>query len=158
MNNLEKTKSVLSKKEARLDLMELEEILKAQPDAVIGDSEYLPLKHSFSDGIYVRQISIPKGTILIGKIHKDSHPVFLMQGSIKVVTENGCEIFEAPCNFISEPGEKRAAIALTDVVWTTVHTNPTNTEDLDELEKHIISDSYEDYDNYIITKTQNKIA
>ena len=49
----------------------------------------LPLKHSFSPGIYARELEIPEGTLLIGKIHKHRHHNFLMKGETIVITESG---------------------------------------------------------------------
>ena len=122
----------------------------------VGDTVNCPLKHSFSDNIYVREISIPKGTVLVGKIHKHEHPNFLMSGKVRVVTEDASEVLEGPLSMISSPGTKRALIALTDLVWITIHHNPTNTRDLKEIEKIVIADSYDDYNRFIENK--NKIS
>jgi hypothetical protein len=56
-----------------------------------------------------------------------------------MVTEHGSEIYEAPCSFVSSPGDKRCVLALEDTVLTTYH--PTDKTDLDEIEKEVISDS-----------------
>lgn len=134
----------------RGDIMDFESLLKEQPGASFGDSDMCPLKHSFSEGIYVREIFIPKGTILTGKIHKHSHPNFLMSGEVEVVTEyGGREKIKAPLSMISVAGTKRVVIALTDVVWVTVHANETNTNDLGRLEKMIIAPNYESYHKFI---------
>ena len=150
---LEKQNRVLSKKEARDDLMEFEEIILGVEGSFKGDNVSCPLKHSFSDDMYVREIFIPEGTLISGKIHKHSHPNFLMKGKVKVVTEKGVETLEAPLAMISEAGTKRALHALTDLVWVTVHQNLSNTRDLEELEQEIIAPSYESYENYIENKT-----
>jgi len=50
---------------------------------------------------------------------------------------------------MSPPGTKRALEAVTDLVWITVHHNPTNTQDLEELEKIVIADSYDDYEVFV---------
>ncbi len=107
-----------------------------------------PLKHSFSDGIYVREITIPAGTLVVGKIHKHDHPNFLLKGKVKVVTEDGIEELEGPLSMISKAGTKRALYAETDLVWTTIHANPTNTEDLQELEENIIAPTYLEYEKF----------
>jgi len=36
-------------------------------------------------------------------------------------------------------------------VWTTVHLNPTNTQDLEELEEEIIAPTYEAYEKFLET-------
>lgn len=139
-----------NKLSARDSIMGYEFMLSNHPDAVFGDSESFPLKHTFSEGMYVREIFIPKGSKLTGKIHKHEHPNFLMKGKVKVFTEfEGFQIFEAPCPMISKAGTKRGVEALEDTVWITVHHNPTNTTDLIELEEAVIAKDYSEYENFI---------
>lgn len=112
------------------------------PGVIVGDSTELSLKHSFADGIYVREIFIPRGYTLTGKIHKHSHPNFLMQGEVIVVTEHqGREHLKAPLAMISLPGTKRAVYALEDTIWITVHA--TSETDLAKVEDYVIAKDYE---------------
>ena len=109
----------------------------------------LPLKHSFSPGIYARELEIPEGTLLIGKIHKHRHHNFLMKGEIIVITESGgMELLQAPLTIVSEPGTQRVGYALTDTLWTTIHTNKNNTEDLKVLEEINVVDEMSKYIEY----------
>ena len=85
-------------------------------------------------------------------------------GEVMVLTEiGGTEILKAPCSMISKPGKKRALYAITDLVWTTIHHNPTNTQDLKKLEKIVIAKDYKEYDRFILSekgvvnKIKNKI-
>lgn len=135
---------------------EYENQLKAQEGVFIGDSSVCPLKHSFSPGIYVREIRIPAGTYIVGKLHKHEHPNFLMSGTVDVITDKGTETLTGPLSMISPAGTKRALYSKTDLIWITVHLNPTNTQDLEELEKEIIAESYEEYDKFIESKKQSK--
>ena len=136
--------------EMRRKILDFQEILAKHPDAVLGDADICPLTHKFTDGIYVREIFIPKGTYIVGKIHKHEHPNFLMRGTVEVVTEGGgLETLTGPMSIISPAGTKRALKALTDLVWITVHHNPTNTQNLEELEQIVIAPSYEAYDKFI---------
>ena len=64
----------------------MEEIKNFLMDPTTEQTE-LPLKHSFAPGVYAREMEIPAGTLLIGKIHKHRHHNFLMKGSIIVLTE-----------------------------------------------------------------------
>lgn len=147
-----------SKQHIREDIMSVDDKLRGVEGAFIGDSSYCPLNHTFSDGIYVREIFIPADTMLVGKIHKHDHPNFLMSGKVLVVTENGMEELEGPMSMISPAGTKRVVHAITDTVWITVHLNPTNTQDLALLEKEVIADSYEDYEKFIkTTKKENRL-
>lgn len=145
----------------RNDIAGFEANLAKHPDALFGDSELCPLVHSFADGIYVREIFIPAGTVLTGKIHKHSHPNFLMKGEVDVVTEfGGTERLKAPLYMISKAGTKRIVRAHTDTVWVTVHSNVSNTGDLSKIEDYVIADSYEAYDKFIEAKSSswNKIS
>ena len=49
---------------------------------------------------------------------------------------------------MSPAGVKRIGYAVTDVIWATVHLNPTNTQDMDKLEADVISVSFESYDKF----------
>jgi len=147
-----------SKLKLRNQIFDLEKNIANVGNHFKGDSDYCPLKHSFADGIYVREIFIPAGTILTGKIHKHSHPNFLLKGIVDVVTEGaGLERIEGPRSIISEAGTKRALHAITDLVWVTVHLNLTNTEDLKEIEKDVIAENYKEYNRFIEFK-KNKFV
>lgn len=134
----------------------MEEFLKNTEGAMIGDNNTCPLTHTFADGMYVREIFIPAGLFVVGKIHKHSHPNFLLKGTVMVVTEFGSERLIGPVSIISKAGTKRALYAITDLTWVTVHLNPTNTQDLAELEEEIIAPSYEAYEQFILEKNQTK--
>ena len=109
----------------------------------------LPIRHSFAPGIYAREMFIPEGTLLIGKIHKHRHHNFLMQGSIIVLTEEGgVKLLQAPLMVVSEPGTQRVGYAVTDTIWTTVHENSDNTEDLAVIEKRTVTDDKKKYIEY----------
>lgn len=109
-----------------------------------------PLQHLFPPGLYLRTIFLPAGTTLVGKIHKHRHGNILSMGHVRVFTEGGgTEDFHGPRQMISEPGTKRAVLSIKDAVWTTIHLNPDNTQDLAVLEARIIASTYEEYDAYV---------
>ena len=135
-----------------------EEKLAQQECAVVGDSHIMPLRHYFADGCYVREMLLPKGTIVVGKIHKHAHPSFIMVGEVKVVSESGgVEYIKAPQHFISPPGTKRIVHAIEDTIWVTVHV--TEKTELEEVEEDIISQDYKDVqDSYIIEYAKDKLG
>ena len=106
-------------------------------------------KHIFADGIYVRQMTIEKGEIIIGAIHKHLHVWFLLSGNITVLTEDKLEEYKAPCTVLSTPGVKRIIYGNEESIFTNVHKNPSNTEDIKELEKQIVALNYKKYEEYI---------
>jgi len=131
----------------REKILDFEDVLSEHPNAFFGDSDNCPLTHNFSNGIYVREIFIPKGTTLTGKIHKHSHPNFLMSGTVDVITETGGrERLVAPMSMISAAGTKRVVHAITDVTWITVHR--TDETDLEKIEEETIAPTYEDYEKF----------
>lgn len=104
------------------------------------------LKHTFTEGVYCREIFIPAGSVIVGKIHKHEHINFISKGRVTVLTKDGLQDLEGPCTMVSSKGTKRALYAHEDTVWTTIHANPTNETDLSKLEDTIISKSYEALD------------
>ena len=72
-----------------------------------------------------------------------------------IVIGNGNEVispveeFVAPCYVISPQGAKRIVYAIEDCVIATVHANPTNTEDLDELARINVAFNWEQYEEYL---------
>ena len=109
-------------------------------------------KHSFADGIYIREMQMKKGQLGFSAIHKHSYGFFLLSGKLASSKEDGIEEFIAPCYVISPQGAKRIVYAIEDCVIVTVHANPTDTRDLDELAKLNVVFSWEEYNEYIKTK------
>lgn len=114
----------------------LEAHMLAQPQVEI------PPVHHFADGIYAREITIPAGTLLTGKIHKTEHLNIVSKGRIVVWTEDGMKEVCAPFTMVSRPGTKRVGYALEDTVWTTIHA--TEERDLDALETQLIAATHDD--------------
>ena len=108
------------------------------------------LTHRFCNGVYLRQMKIPKDTAVIGKINKTAHSVILSKGVLSIKTQNSEELIVAPHTFISKVGDQRAVVAITDVVITTIH--PTTETDIDVLEQLLVCDTEEDYTNYLDDK------
>jgi hypothetical protein len=95
--------------------------------------------HRFLNGMYSREVFMPKGSIVTSKTHNLENLTIISKGKcIEVSEEYEHRIIEAPYTMISPPGIKRALYILEDSVWTTVHYNPSNTQNLDELEQKII--------------------
>lgn len=102
-----------------------------------------PLEHHFAPGLYARQIVIPAGTLLTGKIHKHDDINVLLSGEIDVLTPFGFKRMVGPCTFVAKAGTKKLGYAYTDVVWTTVHHNPTDETDIDALETLLVHNERE---------------
>lgn len=103
---------------------------------------HCPVKHHFAKGSYGREMFLPKGTKVVGQIHKHSHVNVISQGHVRVFTEHdGVQELVAPITFVSSPGTKRVVDVLEDTIWTTVHV--TDKTDLAEIAKEVIADDFE---------------
>jgi len=119
---------------------------------IVTDSKIAPIKHAFADGVYIRQMDMVKESIVVGAIHKHLHVWFLLTGHVTVATEDATEDYIAPCYVVSTPGVKRVILANEDSIFVNVHKNPSNTRDIDELEKEIVALNYEEYEEHINKK------
>lgn len=98
-----------------------------------------PVTHLFTDGMYVREIFMPAGSLVTSKIHKTEHPFVLSKGKLLVSIDKGEWVeMEAPFTGITKPGTRRVAYILEDVIWTTFHTNPDDLRDLEQIEELVI--------------------
>lgn len=84
------------------------------------DQVNIPIKHYFSPGVYAREITIPAGTVLTGRIHKYEQLNILSGGEMSVLTEEGMKRVSAPFTVVSPPGTKRIAYAHAESTWTTI--------------------------------------
>ena len=64
----------------------------------------------------------------------------------------GVKEYIAPCYIISKPGVKRVLYAHKDSIWYNTHKNPTNTKDIELLEKDLVAINYKEYEEYINQK------
>jgi hypothetical protein len=81
--------------------------------------------------VYAREMTIPAGVIATGAVHKTEHLSIISIGHCVLTTDDGTKEIHGPCTFVSKPGAKRAIVAITETVMTTIH--PTEETDLDKL-------------------------
>jgi hypothetical protein len=124
----------LSVPERQRLLLDLEATCKKQVQVDI------PVKHYFANGVYAREMYVPKGVGLVGKIHRFENINVISKGKVMVFTDQGVSTLTAPCTFVGKAGVKRAIVALRDTIWTTFHTSVN--DDVDQIEQHHIAPSY----------------
>ncbi|MFN3453444.1 MAG: hypothetical protein ACK41T_00690 [Pseudobdellovibrio sp.] len=123
--------SSYSKKEITEFIFKVEELSKK------GEPVELPLRHHFSKDVYAREMFMPKGCLIVGKIHKHENLNILSAGEVTVISIDGVKRIKAPYTFVGSVGAKRIIFAHDDVIWTTIH--GTNKTDLSEIEKEFIT-------------------
>lgn len=87
----------------------------------------VPVKHLFTKGMYIREVRIPKGSIVTSKIHKTEHPFTISKGKVRVMIDGVWEELCAPYTGITPKNTRRVVMVMKDVVWTTYHKYPSIT-------------------------------
>lgn len=120
-----------------------------------------PLTHRFSKGVYAREIFIPKGSLIVGAIHKFQNMNVISKGDVSFFSVDGAVRVQAPHTFSASPGVKRVIYAHEDTVWTTIH--GTEETDLGKIEEIFIAKNYaevsgiSDLELKLIEEVQNEL-
>ena len=98
-----------------------------------------PLVHRFTEGMYIREIFMPKDSLITSKIHLTEHPFTISKGKVAVCIDgDNWQEFEEPYTGITKSGTRRVLYVIEDCIWTTYHLNPNNEQDLEKIEDRII--------------------
>lgn len=98
-----------------------------------------PVTHHFGPSIYIREMVIPAGTLIIGKPHKTEHLCNMISGRMIVVNEDGeRKELVAPCVFMAKKGRKSAYIIETVRFQNIFSTDET---DIAKLEAMLVDDT-----------------
>ena len=102
--------------------------LRAMPQAQCVE------KHYFGPGLYVKEVTMPAGSVIVGKPHKVEHLCVMLQGKMKLLKDDG-EVIEvsAPATFVGKPGRKVAYIIETVVFQNIFATDETDVEKLEHM-------------------------
>lgn len=119
-------------------------------EALIRDGEQveIPVTQYFCNGTYVREITIPAGIILTGKIHKHPCLSVVLTGKMEVITDQGPKLIVAPLVYESPAGVKRAGQCLEKCRWLTIH--PWDGPELNEYQMaaELTVDTFEQLEQY----------
>ena len=122
----------------KVNLLEAE--MKKQPQIE------LEVKHHFSYGIYGREMFIPKGVILTGKIHKREQLNIIYKGDLSVLIDDEMKRVQGPYTFVAPAGAKRIMYAHEDTHYIVIH--GTHERDLEKIEEFFIAQSEQEYLEY----------
>jgi hypothetical protein len=115
-----------------------------------------PVKHGFSNGVYLREIFMPQGSYVIGKEHTTQHFNIILKGSAYVMMNDDIHFITAPTTFVSEPGTRKVLYIIEDMIWQTVH--PTEETDIDVLEETLVNDVEVDVSKLLPPQTMIQIG
>ena len=128
---------------AEIEKTSLQKVLQFEEQMKLQPQVELEIKHHFSYGIYARELFIPAGVILTGKIHKYEQLNILTKGEMLVLIDGRIRRIEAPYTLVAPAGTKRVAKALKDCIWLTIH--GTHEIDLDKIEEKFIAQTEQEY-------------
>jgi len=100
------------------------------------------VRHLFAPGVYMREITMPAGAVIIGKIHKYEHMNIISKGKVTFKDETGVRTVTAPYTYKSNAGSQKALFIHEETVWTTIH--PTTETDVRKIEEEVVTENYED--------------
>lgn len=123
-------------------IRELGASMRALPEA---DPKQLDVKHTFQDGMYMRELFIPAGVLLVGKIHKLPCLNIVSTGRLSLLTEFGARTVSAGFTAPSQPGIQKVGYALEDTVFINVFR--TDVTDVALIDNVIAFDTLEEYAN-----------
>lgn len=110
-------------------------IVALAKECLLQEQVEIIVNHKFLCGMYIREARMPKGTLVIGHVHRKEHLNIMLSGKLLMLQEDGSEeIFEAPMMYVAPAGRK-VAVMLEDVVWQNVYV--TNLTEIDEIEEQI---------------------
>ena len=125
-------------------IQHVEKYLNKLVDDGLAKAEEFETEHRFAPKVYLREVHIPANVLVVGKIHKYEHLNFISKGRVSVLTKDGAEEYVAPVTIISTAGTQRLLYTHEDTVWSVIHPNETDTQDLEEIESFNIAKSYDE--------------
>ena len=94
--------------------------------------------HDFYPGLYVRSIWMKAGSRIMSHTHLTEHPFFILRGRCRVADTHGnAEVLEAPFCGVTLPGTQRVLFIEEDTFWITVHPDPDNCKDPEQIMNRI---------------------
>jgi hypothetical protein len=98
-----------------------------------------PEKHHFGPNIYIKEVTLPAGSVIVGKYHRHEHLCNMVAGRMIVVDSEGNRTeLVAPMTFMAKSGRKIAYIIET-VVFQNIYS--TSETDIQKLEDMIVDNS-----------------
>lgn len=98
----------------------------------------LRVEHTVQDGMYMRKLFIPKGALLVGKIHLKSCINIVACGDISVLTEHGMRRLSPGFTGVSHAGIQKVGKAHENTIFINIFR--TDMTDIADIEREIAED------------------
>lgn len=126
-------------KKYRILLLKAEKAMRSSKNCKTKD--FFKTEHTFSDGLYTRKTTVPKGYLFLTFIHKKSHPAVHV-GDVTMIEPTGKRRVKGVHNFITPAGTQRLCYAHEESYCITTHLNPDNERDIDKIEEFLYALHY----------------
>jgi hypothetical protein len=138
----------LSETEYREWITGLEDALTQSPESVdrhTAISHDYKLDEALTPGIYVRELTMPAGQLVVSRIHMETHPFCILEGEVTVYDGKGVQHIKAPYKGVTIAGTKRVLYVHRDTRWITFHPYSGSLDNADK-DNVITCSAFSDYD------------
>jgi hypothetical protein len=132
------------------------DIVRLESEALKWPQLDLPVNHYFARGVYVRELPIPAGAMIVGRVHKYSQVSMLIKGEMTIFSGGELKKMRAPCIIECPPGIKRAGYAHEDSIFVSVH--GTYETDPDKALDELTTVSYEEFDRFCLEQKTKELT
>lgn len=124
---------------ANRQLQQAEQVSQLEQHMLALPQAECPVVHHFGPGIYVREVTLPAGTLAIGHAQRFEHLNIMLTGAVAILKDDGTtEVLRAPMIFVGKPGRK-VGFVIETCVWQNVYA--TEERDIDKLEAMFLDKS-----------------
>lgn len=132
----------------RKALGQLDESVEHHTDAM---QDMFPVTHHIENGMYTRELFMPRGALVVSFIHKQNHPSFFLEGEMSLLLDDGSvKRIKAPAVVHTEVGTQRVAYIHEDVKWACVYR--TDAETVEEAEEEVYTLDFRQLPESVIEK------
>jgi len=128
--------------ETHADILErqmLENVLNGEPNTFLCSELPECVNHYFAPGIYLRELHMAKGLVVVGHRHKTETVNILLKGKVAIIEDGKLIYREAPFTYVSPAKHRKALYIIEDTIWQNIH--PSDETDLKKLEDIFIEKS-----------------
>lgn len=131
--------------ENRRHFDEMEQILLQYPQI---DADGFQLVERVSGGLYLREITIPRGCLLTGRVYKFDHMEMMVRGDITIysATEGKRTRYTDHTVIEAQAGKRQAGFAHEETVWVTVNKVPDIA--IEKMQAYTTTRTFAEYDAF----------
>jgi len=140
----------LSAPDFRNWIFEIEDRMMCHEKSLDRHTEDSPikLKHTFTPGLYTREIFMPAGALIISRIHLFEHPFVISKGKVSIYDGNEIVTVDGHFQGVTQEGTKRILYIHEDTTWTTFHITEKKTFEEIDINGVVTCDTFEEFERF----------